>query len=123
MAPERGVAAQPSGEVRAADEAVGSLERFEPATLAGEPLIDLSDEDASVDGSVTLRLSIDETGHVVNATTSVRKGLTDGAVALFLRSFASYEYVPARRGGRSVKSDVTLVVGVWDGKSGAVPGR
>jgi hypothetical protein len=84
------------------------------ASLPGEPLIPLEDEDAMIAGSLSLRLAIDETGHVVRSDIVSREGLSDKAVAVFVKAFSSYDYIPARRGGRAVRSEVTMVVGVQE---------
>lgn len=94
----------------------GAAQLLEPAYLAGEPLINLNEDEASIDGSIALRLSIDETGHVVDSRVSSRDGLSDAAVEILVRSFTGYVYVPARRAGRPVPSDVTVIVGVRDGR-------
>ena len=87
------------------------------ASLPGEPLIPLEDEDATIAGSLSLRLTIDETGRVVQSDIVSRQGLSDKAVAVFVKAFSGYDYLPARRGGRAVRSEVTMVVGVKENAS------
>jgi hypothetical protein len=91
-------------------------EPFVPASLSGEPIIPLADEDTEVPGSITLKLVIDENGHVTDSEVVTRHGLSNKAVAVFQRAFSGYEYMPARRGGRTVRSEVALVVGVREGE-------
>ena len=87
-------------------------DRFVAAALPGEPIIPLGDDDAAIAGSVSLRLTIDETGRVVDSKVLARQGLSDNAVSVFVLAFSGYEYIPAQRGGRAVRSEVTMVVGV-----------
>ena len=94
----------------------GAPEPLEPAYLAGEPLINLGKDEASMNGSIALHLSIDDTGHVVDSQLSSQEGLPEAAVATLVRSFTGYVYVPARRSGRPVRSDVTIVISVRDGQ-------
>lgn len=98
-------------------------EAIEPAYLAGEPLINLTDDDVMVDGSMRLRLTIDEAGEVVDSRVTAREGLTDNAVATFVRLFSGYDYVPARRAGRPIRSEATMLVRIRDGQgaTGLVP--
>ena len=94
----------------------GGSEPLEPAYLAGEPLIKLGDDAASLNGSIALHLPIDATGHVVDSRLNSQEGLPESAVAILARAFTGYVYVPARRGGRPVRSDVTMVISVRDGQ-------
>lgn len=96
---------------------------IEPAYLAGEPVINLADDDLMVDGSMRLRLTIDEAGDVVDSQVTAREGLTDNAVTTFVRLFSGYDYVPARRAGRPIRSEATMLVRVRDGQgaTGLVP--
>ncbi len=98
-------------------------EAIEPAYLAGEPLINLPDDDVMVDGSMRLRLTIDEAGDVVDSQVTAREGLTDNAVTTFVRLFSGYDYVPARRAGRPIRSEATMLVRIRDGQgaTGLVP--
>ena len=89
--------------------------------LPGDPLIDLGDEAAGLDGSVELRLYIDETGRVVASHVESSEGLPASVSDKLTSAFAGYPYVPGQRNGQAVKSDVTLVIGVRDGQpAGAV---
>lgn len=112
-APQAAATPQPTSAPVAGVESGGS-EPLEPAYLAGEPLIKLGDDEA-LNGSIALRLSIDDTGHVVDSRLSAQEGLPESAVSILVRAFTGYVYVPARRGGRPVRSDVTMVIAVRDG--------
>ena len=118
VGPLRALAAPPA---QMGDTPFGGLERFEPASLPGEPLVPLGDADAAVAGHITLRVTIDETGRVVDSQVVAREGLTDSAVTTLIRSFTSLEYLPARRGGRPVRSEASMVVGVRDGGISTAP--
>ena len=63
-----------------------------------------------------LRLTIDESGRVVDSQVTAREGLTDNAVSTFVRLFSGYEYVPAHRAGRPLRSDATMLVRIRDGQ-------
>jgi len=119
----------PSAPVKPRVDAVSQAEHFYPVSelsrlpaLPGDPLIDLGDEAAGLDGSVELRLYIDETGRVVASRIERNEGLPAWVSDKLTSAFAGYPYVPGQRGGQAVKSDVTLVIGVRDGQpAGAVP--
>ncbi len=114
-APRASAAPRPVG-AEASGMVFGTSETLEPAYLAGEPLIKLGDDEASMNGSIALHLSIDDTGHVVDGQLSSQDGLPESAVVILVRAFTGYVYVPARRGGRPVRSDVTMVISVRDGQ-------
>jgi hypothetical protein len=94
------------------------LEAIQPPYLPGEPLIDLRDQGgAALDGQVELHLSIDETGHVVDHRVASNEGLPDEVVQTLQRAFSSYVYVPARRSGVAVASEVTMMIRVREGRA------
>jgi hypothetical protein len=85
--------------------------------LNGEPLIDLGDAAQALSGDMSLRLFIDETGRVVDHRIEGSQGLPDAVVDKLKRAFAGYPYVPGQRQGQAVKCQVTLAIGVRDGRA------
>lgn len=85
--------------------------------LPGEPLIDLGEDAAVLEGSVALQLFIDETGRVVDSQVEGSHGLPAVVSDKLTRAFAGYSYLPGQRDGRPVKSQVTLIIGIRDGQA------
>lgn len=85
--------------------------------LPGEPAINLGEGSDLLDGSIALRLFIDERGRVVHHRVESREGLPDAIVDKLVTVFAGYPYIAGERQGLAVKCQVLLAIAVREGQA------